>query len=230
MSSEQLQIQTELSNLIQEDFINAATTYSQNNQLDRQQVLTLIQDITLLKKYSVAYIHNNEFNEVIDVFKEELKNSIYPYDIAFVIAIEYLQNSKNIDFLQKFFVEIFLRTPKELFLDVFSIFNILCGSVKELYTYFIEYVFNNKFLLLDENMQIDCLYKAWNLSLQVYHDNEASQFAYNELKHLFQNALNYQKTEVAFGYTTLLYTILIQELMQINMKLINVFRMRLKNH
>ncbi|XPV68860.1 MAG: hypothetical protein ACNI25_16365 [Halarcobacter sp.] len=207
MSSEQLQIQTELSNLIQEDFINAATTYSQNNQLDRQQVLTLIQDITLLKKYSVAYIHNNEFNEVIDVFKEELKNSIYPYDIAFVIAIEYLQNSKNIDFLQKFFVEIFLRTPKELFLDVFSIFNILCGSVKELYTYFIEYVFNNKFLLLDENMQIDCLYKAWNLSLQVYHDNEASQFAYNELKHLFQNALNYQKTEVAFWlyYTPLHY-------------------------
>lgn len=207
MSSEQLQIQTELSNLIQQDFINAATTYSQNNQLDRQQVLTLIQDISLLKKYNVTYIHNNEFNEVIDVFKEQLKNSIYPYDIAFVIAIEYLQNSENIDFLQKFFVEIFLRTPKELFLDVFSIFNILCGSVKELYTYFIEYVFNNKFLLLDENMQIDCLYKAWNLSLQVYQDNDASQFAYHKLKQLFQNALNYQKTEVAFWlyYTPLHY-------------------------
>ncbi|QKF83322.1 hypothetical protein [Halarcobacter ebronensis] len=207
MNNEQLPIQTQLSNLIQQDFINVASSYSDNNRLNRDYVLTLIQDVSLLKKYKVSYLHNSDFNETMDILKNQLLNSLYPYDIAFVITIDYLQNSENVDFLQKFFVEIFLKTPKELFIDIFFIFNILCGSVKELYGYFLEYIFNNKFLILDENIQIDCLYKAWNLSLQVYHDNEASQFAYNELKHLFQNALNYQKTEVAFWlyYTPLHY-------------------------
>lgn len=207
MSDEKKQIQHELSTLIQQDIVKIATDFSQTNQLKHSLVLTLIQDISLLKKYEVTYIHNFELDDVIQIFLNQFKNTVFAYERAFMIALHYLKNSSKEEFLQKFFIEIFLKVPKEFFIDAYALFNVLCGSVKELYEYFIKYIFNIRFLQLDENIQIECIYKAWNFSLQIFHDNEASKYAYGELLKLFQQALHYEKTEVAFWlyYTPLHY-------------------------
>jgi hypothetical protein len=200
------QIQIELSQLIHQDIVKIVTYYSQKSLLNLELLSTLIQDINLLKTYNVNYIHNEELDEIIMIVKNELKDLCTSRAVALLGCFEYLLNT-NSDFKQILYINLTLRVPSEIFLESFSFFNIVVPNIKELFQDFITYIFNDKFLALDENIQIDCIYKIWSFSQKIYHDNDASKFAYEKLKLLFDKALLFDKTEVAFWlyYTPLHY-------------------------
>ncbi len=199
-------IQQQLSELIYKDIVKIITEYSTRSILDLNLIVILVQDINLLKVYEINYVHNSELNELIELMRNELKNSIDSKAIAILTCFDFLQNSKQ-DFKKMIYVNLSLKVPNEVFLEAFSFFNVLVSNVKELFSDFILYIFNNRFLTLDENIQIETIYKIWNFSKQLYHDNEASKFAYENLKLIFNKALLFEKTEVAFWlyYTPLHY-------------------------
>lgn len=205
MKSENL-IQQQLSELVQQDLIDIFTEYSKIKVLKLELIVRLVQDINLFKSYNVTYIHNLEFDEIIDLFREELKNFNMARSIALLTCFDFLQNI-NQDFKKLIYINLSLKVPSEMFLEAFSFFNVLVSTVKELFNEFIIHIFNNKFLTLDENIQIETIYKIWNFSLQLYHDNQALKFAYDGLKSLFDKALLFEKTEVVFWlyYTPLHY-------------------------
>lgn len=204
MNQEETQI--ELSKLIQNDFIQIVTAFSERNMLDLNLVITFIQDINLLKTYKIDYLHNNEITEVMVILKEELKENTTARGIALLSAIDYLENPQS-DFKQHLYVNLVLRTNENFFLEAFSFFNVVVSTVKELFEDFINYIFNDSFLDLTDQIQVSCIYKVWNTSQQLFNDNEASIFAYEKLKYLFEKALEKEKTEVAFWlyYTPLHY-------------------------
>lgn len=199
-------IQKQLTELVQKDLIEIFTEYSKTKILSLESVVALVQDINLFKAYNVAYIHNLEFDEIIDLFREELKNFNMARSIALLTCFDFLQNI-NQDFKKIIYVNLALKVPDEIFLEAFSFFNVLVSTVKELFNEFIIYIFNDRFLTLNENIQIECIYKIWSFSQKLFHDNEASKFAYDNLKPLFDKALLFEKTEVAFWlyYTPLHY-------------------------
>ncbi len=205
-NEEKKQIQKQLSQLIQQDVIKIITDYSNKSLLNLDLIVTLIQDINLLKTYDVKYIHDEQIDEIIALMKNELNGNNSARVVALLSAFDYLQNT-NQEFKKLIFINLSLRVPIENFLESFSFFNVLASSVEELFEQFILYIFNDNFLEVDETIQIDTIYKLWGISLQVFHDNEASSKAYELLKPLFNEALKKEKTEVAFWlyYTPLHY-------------------------
>ncbi len=205
MNESKEELQQQVSQLLHQDIVQIATFYGENNYVSLPLTTTFIQDIMLLKTYDVKYVHNNELNEIIGILQEELHFNT-AVNLSIRTALDFLIGKEE-DIKKALYVYLFLRVSKEHFSDAFSIFSVMNATVKDLFSDFMQYIFNNSFLTLDESIQIDCLYKAWNLSLQVFQDNEASQFAYGELKKLFHTALVYEKTEVAFWlyYTPLHY-------------------------
>lgn len=206
MTENKEEIQVQVSQLIHQNIVNIATDFSKEDKLDIKLIITFVQDINLLSIYDVKYIHNDELNEIIDILSEKSQNSILSSSNALIVCFDYLLGKQS-NFKQAIIVNLFLKVSRDIFIDSFNIFNVLASSVKELYGYFIKYIFNEKFLTLDTNIQIDILYKAWVFSQQLFHDNEASQYAYNELKELFYLAIKQDKEEVVFWlyYTPLHY-------------------------
>ncbi len=206
MENNKNEIQVQLSELIHRDVVSIISDYSTKSILDLSLVITLVQDINLLKTYDVEYIHNCELNDLMELMREELKNINSARVIALLSCFDYILDT-TIEFKQHIYVNLTLKASAYIFKESFSIFNVLVPSVKELFKDFIYYIFNDKFLLIDENIQIESIYKIWYSSMILFHDKEASKFAYDNLKPLFEKALLFEKTEVAFWlyYTPLHY-------------------------
>lgn len=206
MENNKLEVQSQLSELIQQDLVNIITDYSKTSMLNLDLVVTLVQDINLLKTYDVKYIHNEELNEIISLMKEELKNRSQARVIALLTVFNFIENPTE-DFKKLIYINLSLKVSSEFFIESFNFFNVLAGSVKELFEEFATYIFNDSFLDIDETLQIEVIFKLWGMSLQLYNDNEASSHAYCLLKELFNKAIKKEKTEVAFWlyYTPLHY-------------------------
>ncbi|MFY9074533.1 glycosyltransferase [Malaciobacter mytili] len=191
------QIQVELSNIIHQDIVKIATSFAEISALNPNLVKELILHINLLDEYKVSYLQNEELEEIFEILITDLQTSAYPIDIAFVTSLNYLlKNENNLE--EAIFVQTFFKVPDSLFLETFFIFEIFANNIQKLFEKIITYIFNLKFLELNENIQIEAIYKMWNLSLSFFHDNEASKYAYKMLLKLFHQALHYKKTEVAF--------------------------------
>lgn len=206
MIEDKKELQSQISELIHKDIVEIVTAYSKNSILNLELIIRLVQDITLLKAYDVRYIHNDELNEIINLMENELKDFNMARSIALLNCFIYLKDS-NQDFKKLMYINLSLRVSSDIIIEAFSFFNVLVSNVKELYKDFMIYIFNDKFLELDQKVQIETIYKIWNSSQQLYHDNSASKFAYENLKLLFDKALASEKTEVAFWlyYTPLHY-------------------------
>ncbi len=191
------QIQIELSSIIHKDIVKIATSFTEISALNPNLVKELILHINLLEEYKVTYIQNEELEEIFQILINDLQTSLYPVDIAFVTSLNYLlKKEKNLE--EAIFIQVFFNVPDSLFLETFFIFEIFANSIQKLFEKIILYIFNLNFLKLNENIQIEAIYKMWNLSLSFFHDNEASKYAYKMLLKLFHQALHYKKTEVAF--------------------------------
>ena len=71
MENNKLEVQSQLSELIQQDLVNIITDYSKTSMLNLDLVVTLVQDINLLKTYDVKYIHNEELNEIKELASKD---------------------------------------------------------------------------------------------------------------------------------------------------------------
>ncbi|MFV0563574.1 glycosyltransferase [Malaciobacter mytili] len=191
------QIQVELSNIIHQDIVKIATSFAEISALNPNLVKELILHINLLDEYKVSYLQNEELEKIFEILITDLQTSAYPIDIAFVTSLNYLLKKEN-NLEEAIFIQTFFKVPDSLFLETFFIFEIFANNIQKLFEKIITYIFNLKFLELNENIQIEAIYKMWNLSLSFFHDNEASKYAYKMLLKLFHQALHYKKTEVAF--------------------------------
>lgn len=205
MTEKKDEIQNQVSQLIHQDIVNIVTHYANNSKIDLDLILRIIQDINLFNVYKVEYIHNYELDEIIDILKNELKEK-NAANISLLSVLDYLLKKEE-SLKKALYVNLFSKVHQDDFMDAFSVFAVLNPTVKELFSDFMRYIFNDVFLDLTEEIQIDYIYKAWNFSQHLFHDNDASQFAYKELKVLFDKALEQEKTEVAFWlyYTPLHY-------------------------
>lgn len=200
------QIQVELSNIIYQDIVKIATSFTEISALNSNLVKELILHINLLDEYKVSYIQNEELEDIFEILINDLKTSFYPVDIAFVTSLNYLlKKEKNLE--EAIFIHIFFKSKKENFKDSFYFFEIFANNIQKLFEKIITYIFNLNFLELNENLQLEAIYKMWYSSFSLFHDNEASKYAYKMLLKLFHQALHYKKTEVAFWlyYTPLHY-------------------------
>ncbi len=191
------QIQVELSNIIHQDIVKIATSFAEISALNSNLVKELILHINLLEEYNVSYIQNEELKDIFEILINELQTSIYPVDIAFVTSLNYLLKKEK-NFEEAIFIHLFFKCKKENFKDSFYFFEIFANSIQKLFEKIIAYIFNLRFLDLNENIQLEAIYKMWYSSFSLFHDNEASKYAYKMLLKLFHQALHYKKTEVAF--------------------------------
>ncbi len=206
MIEDKEELQNQVSQLIHHDIVKIATDYGEENSLNSELIITFVQDINLLQVYDVKYIHNNELNEIIEILSSESKNNHDTSSNAILVCFDYLLG-REINFKQAMIVNLFFKVDRTIFADVYTILAVLSPTVKDLYSYLIEYLFNKRFLSIDNISQIDILYKAWFFSQQLFHDNEASTYAYEELKKFFYLAIEEDKEEVVFWlyYTPLHY-------------------------
>ena len=195
--TEKKQNEQYLSERIHKNFVQLVMYYSDNSIIKIEQLTQLIQEINLLNVSNLSFIKNNELDEVIEILELEFINKNTLEAVSLLCVLEYLKNPSN-EFKKNIFINLSLKVPKSSFLEAFSILASISPSVKDLFENFILYVFNKKFLTLNDNIQIDCIYKIWGTSLELFNDNEAFKFAYKELKKLFEYALKYEKTELAF--------------------------------
>lgn len=206
MTENKEELQLQVSQLIHQDIVQVATTFGEIDKLSIDMIIILVQDINLLNVYGVKYIHNDELNEIIEILSEKSQNSNKTSANALLVCFDYLLGRCD-DFKQAIIINLLLKVSRDIFIDSFNVFNVLASSVKELFEYFIKYIFNEKFLTLGINIQIDLLYKSWVFSQQLFHDNEASQYVYKELKKLFYLAIEQDKEEIVLWlyYTPLHY-------------------------
>jgi len=196
MTEKKDELQSQVSQLIHQNIVNIVGNYSSNSTIDLDLILTLIQDINLLKVYKVKYTHNHELDEIINILRTELKEK-NAANISLLTVFDFLLQKEE-SLKKAIYENLFSKVHQDNFMDAFSIFAVLNPTVKDLYSDFMSYIFDDVFLDLNEELQIDYIYKAWNFSQHLFHDNEASQFAYEELKILFDKAIEVEKTEVAF--------------------------------
>lgn len=205
MTENKDELQNQVSQLIHQDIVNIVTQYSNNSNLNLDSILTIIQDVNLLNVHKVEYTHNRELDEIINILKSELKEK-NAANISLLTVFDYLLKKEE-NLKKALYVNLFSKVHQEDFMDAFSIFAVLNPTVKDLFSDFMTYIFDDVFLDLTEERQIDYIYKAWNFSQHLFHDNDASVFAYEQLKVLFDKAIEQEKTEVAFWlyYTPLHY-------------------------
>lgn len=197
MTENKEELQVQVPQLIHQDIVNIITNYSETTILNLDLVRTFIQDITLLKAYDVQYIHNQELDEVIALIYDEFNDKNSVAVISFLIGLDFLLGKEE-NLNQAIYINLSLKIPVQNFLQAFSIFEVLNQSILDLYKDLMKYIFNDKFLDLSEEFQIDILLKIWYHCFQLYHDDNASRLAYNHLKMIFDMAVKKEKTEVAF--------------------------------
>ncbi|WP_321469657.1 hypothetical protein [Halarcobacter sp.] len=204
--NEKEQLQLQISEAIHQDLVKIVSLYSSTNKINLDDIILLVQKVNLLDVHDVKYIHNNELDEIIQIMYQELKEDNSPPSLAFLTILDFIKNKVD-DFRRFLYVNLCLRTDINHMTESISIFSSISQSVKKLFEDYLNYIFNETFFTLEEQIQIELILKIWGFSREIFHDNEASKYAYEELLKVFNIAIEKEKTEVAFWlyYTPLHY-------------------------
>jgi len=204
--NEKEQLQLQISEAIHQDLVKIVSLYSSINKINLDDIILLVQKVNLLDIHDVKYIHNNELDEIIEIMYQELKEDNSPPSLAFLTILDFIKNKVD-DFRRFLYVNLCLRTDINHMTESISIFSSISQSVKKLFEDYLNYIFNETFFILEEQIQIELILKVWGFSREIFHDNEASKYAYQGLLKVFNLAIEKEQTEVAFWlyYTPLHY-------------------------